>query len=50
MFIQKKITIFAYENLKVHSSSGPGHQILSLRIAGSNPACGTNYANARSIN
>ena len=25
----------------LHSSSGPGHQILSLRIEGSNPSCST---------
>lgn len=25
----------------LHSSSGPGHQILSLRIEGSTPSCST---------
>ena len=30
------------------SSSGPGHQILSLRIAGSNPASSTKSCNSTS--
>ena len=40
----KKSCIFALskrETETLHSSSGPGHQILSLRIEGSNPSCST---------
>ena len=33
----------------LHSSSGPGHQILSLRIEGSNPSCSTKPFNKISI-
>lgn len=40
----KKSCIFAASKRgteMLHSSSGPGHQILSLRIEGSNPSCST---------
>ena len=40
----KKSCIFAASKRgteTLHSSSGPGHQILSLRIEGSNPSCST---------
>ena len=44
LVISKKSCIFAAskrETETLHSSSGPGHQILSLRIEGSNPSCST---------
>lgn len=44
LVISKKSCIFAAskrETVTLHSSSGPGHQILSLRIEGSNPSCST---------
>ena len=32
-----------------HSSRGPGHRPLKAETTGSNPVCGTNLANARSV-